>query len=112
MAHILIVDDCEHTRSLIDKLISKNTNHRTTLAPSGDRALDMVVADPPDLIVTDIEMPGISGLVLMDKLEGSFKFVAMSAEPMYGGYMPEGTPFVNKSRLMGIIGVIRDALEK
>jgi DNA-binding response OmpR family regulator len=59
-AHILVVDDAEkNTRLLADLLTAKG--YRTSTAASGERALELVRADPPDLVLLDVMMPGMNG---------------------------------------------------
>jgi DNA-binding response OmpR family regulator len=60
VAHILVVDDAEkNTRLLADLLTAKG--YRTSTAASGERALDLIRADPPDLLLLDVMMPGMNG---------------------------------------------------
>jgi DNA-binding response OmpR family regulator len=60
VAHILVVDDAEkNTRLLADLLTAKG--YRTSTAASGERALELIRADPPDLLLLDVMMPGLNG---------------------------------------------------
>jgi class 3 adenylate cyclase len=57
---ILVVDDVEkNARLLADVLAVKG--YRTRTALSGEAALAAVAAEPPDLILLDVMMPGLSG---------------------------------------------------
>jgi DNA-binding response OmpR family regulator len=59
-AHILVVDDVEkNTRLLADLLTAKG--YRASTASSGEQALEQIDADPPDLVLLDVMMPGLSG---------------------------------------------------
>jgi DNA-binding response OmpR family regulator len=59
-AHILVVDDAErNTRLLADLLTAKG--YRTSTAATGERALELIRADPPDLLLLDVMMPGMNG---------------------------------------------------
>lgn len=59
-AHLLVVDDVEkNVRLLADVLTAKG--YRVTTAHSGEQALASIAADPPDLVLLDVMMPGISG---------------------------------------------------
>jgi uncharacterized protein (TIGR02266 family) len=60
IAKVLVVDDDEEYRELVAGLISES-GHRTDTAKNGLDALRKAVADPPDLIVTDIHMPALDG---------------------------------------------------
>ena len=53
-------------------------------AEDGQRALDLVKEQPPDLIITDIQMPNVDGIQLIKRLREQFKshnvpIVVMSA---------------------------------
>jgi len=69
MAHerILIVDD-EHdiVKVLTSRL--KANNYETSSACTGEEALQRIAQIPPDLVLLDIMMPGISGLELKAEL--------------------------------------------
>ncbi len=59
-AHILVVDDvAKNVKLLADVLAVKG--FRISTAASGEEALQSVANDPPDLILLDVMMPGISG---------------------------------------------------
>ena len=55
MARILIVDDDPDVR-LATRLCLESGGHQTIEACCGSEALDLVKADPPDLIVLDVMM--------------------------------------------------------
>lgn len=58
--HILVVDDIEkNVRLLADVLTARG--YRTSTAMSGEAALAAIDAEPPDLVLLDVMMPGLSG---------------------------------------------------
>jgi len=58
--HILVVDDiAKNVKLLADVLTAKG--FRTSTAASGPEALERLAADPPDLVLLDVMMPGMSG---------------------------------------------------
>lgn len=65
--HILIVDDSITTRTMERSILVAN-GYRVDLAVSGEDAMGKVVGTTFDLIVSDIEMPGIDGFELTKKL--------------------------------------------
>lgn len=60
MATILIVDDTPTNLALMVELL--RPQYRTTVAINGERAIELALgAEPPDLILLDIMMPGLNG---------------------------------------------------
>ncbi|HVZ05637.1 ATP-binding protein [Hyphomicrobium sp.] len=59
--HILIVDDVEPNRRLTATVL-KSVGHRVTTAASGQEAIARVSAADYDLVLMDVQMPGMSGL--------------------------------------------------
>ena len=58
---ILIVDDDPGQRSLLDSFL-RSQGFETVLAPSGERALEVLRTDQFSLMISDVRMPGLSGL--------------------------------------------------
>jgi putative two-component system response regulator len=68
-SRILVVDDVEPNRELLEAhLISEG--YQVESACSGQEALELVQAKAPDLILLDIQMPGINGYQVCEKLKG------------------------------------------
>ncbi len=66
--NILIVDDTlANLRLLSDMLVEQG--YKVRLAPNGKLALMGVQAVPPDLILLDIKMPGLSGYEVCEELK-------------------------------------------
>jgi len=59
--NILLVEDNEVNRRLAVFLL-RSKNHRVREAPTAKDAFEIVKAEPTDLIVMDIQLPGIDGL--------------------------------------------------
>jgi len=60
-ARILIVDDDPGQRSLLDSFL-RGQHFETVLADSGERALEFLAGGRFDLMISDVRMPGLSGL--------------------------------------------------
>jgi adenylate cyclase len=66
-AHILIVDDSSDNLVMLRRVLSQ-AGYRVTVAMSMHDALRMATQYRPDLIVTDLRMPGGTGLDLLDTM--------------------------------------------
>jgi CheY-like chemotaxis protein len=67
MGKILVVDDDNVMRVGITAML-KNANQDVIEASDGEAALRVALTEKPDLIVTDIRMPHMSGLEMLEKL--------------------------------------------
>ena len=65
---ILIVDDDASQRRLIEFWL-KEEGHRTVTATDGTSALRTFAQYAPSLVVTDVRMPGMSGLDLLSRIK-------------------------------------------
>ncbi|MFQ6757151.1 MAG: sigma-54-dependent Fis family transcriptional regulator [Deltaproteobacteria bacterium] len=65
---ILIVDDEQNMRVALFEALSRN-GHDVAVAENGQMALEMIAKHPPDLVVTDIKMPGMDGLELLRQVK-------------------------------------------
>jgi CheY-like chemotaxis protein len=83
VCHILVVDDHHNLRQALE-LVLEGEGYRVTTAANGHQALEVVAADPPDVLLTDLRMPGLSGTELCDYLlaQGStVPVIFMSQDP-------------------------------
>jgi PleD family two-component response regulator len=63
---ILLADDNADMRDYVRRLLSKH--YDTMAVPDGATALATALATPPDLVLTDITMPGLDGFGLLREL--------------------------------------------
>ncbi|MFN2456122.1 MAG: response regulator [Pyrinomonadaceae bacterium] len=63
MARILVVDDDDSIRDTIYELLE--TDHFCHAAETAERALQFLATETYDVVLTDISMPGMSGLELL-----------------------------------------------
>ncbi len=64
MSTILVVDDDSLVRNAVKRLLSQN-GFQTETASGGFEALNLLHRSVPDLMLLDLEMPGITGLELL-----------------------------------------------
>jgi DNA-binding response OmpR family regulator len=67
-AHILVVDDESAIRYSITKTLQR-VGYQVDSAASGEEAIQKMQQQPFDVILTDIRMPGISGVDLLAKVK-------------------------------------------
>src|SRR6185436_17732883 len=65
MPTVLVVDDAAVDRKLVGGLLAREAGLKIEFAQSGDEALARLATLTPDVIVTDLVMPGMSGLDLV-----------------------------------------------
>lgn len=65
MPNVLVVDDSEVDRVLIGGLLGEDVDLAVSFATSGTEALAHLARQQPDLVVTDMHMPEITGLELV-----------------------------------------------
>lgn len=64
---VLVVDDDRLTRESLCELLS-DLGHRARGAGRGLSALELLRSEPGDLVVSDVDMPDISGFELLSRL--------------------------------------------
>ena len=67
MAKILIVDDSASSRAIVSILLGYQ-NHVLLEAADGNIGLATVRAERPDLVILDLDMPGMNGAAFMQQL--------------------------------------------
>jgi DNA-binding NtrC family response regulator len=64
---ILVVDDRLDSREFVRDILAER-GHSAILAADGEEALRIISQRPVRLVVTDVHMPGIGGMELLDRL--------------------------------------------
>src|SRR3954462_11984094 len=62
---VLIVDDEKHTREGLQQALAES--YDVSVAANAEEALNLLEAQPFDVVLTDLRMPGKSGLKVIDK---------------------------------------------
>jgi class 3 adenylate cyclase len=66
-ARVLVVDDTPHNVKLLADLLAVK-GYEVTTAASGAQALEQIAREPPDLVLLDVVMPGMTGYEVCRKL--------------------------------------------
>ena len=69
MKTILVVDDDEAIRTLLQEEL-EDEGYKVLIATNARDALKMVAAEPLDLVILDIRMPGMDGLEALPRILG------------------------------------------
>ncbi|MDT5164317.1 MAG: hypothetical protein QOC88_1211, partial [Mycobacterium sp.] len=75
-ARVLIADDNTDMREYLTSLL-RNSGYRVSAAVDGQQALEAIRADVPDLVISDVMMPGIDGLQLLAALRSEPRTAAV-----------------------------------
>lgn len=71
MTSVLVVDDSPVDRHLAGSLLKEGGTYQVQFAEHGGQALELVRQSPPDIVVTDLQMPEVDGLALVQELKQS-----------------------------------------
>ncbi|MCK5313037.1 MAG: sigma-54-dependent Fis family transcriptional regulator [Desulfobacteraceae bacterium] len=117
MENILIVDDEKHYPIIIGEILQEE-GYRSFTASSGMEALDILNTQLIDLVLTDVKMPGMTGIDLLEKIKEikpdmpviimtAFGSVEKAVEAMHkGAYTFILKPFENEALIAHIAKAI------
>jgi CheY-like chemotaxis protein len=69
--HILVVDDEADVRDVLAQALTIK-GYRVTAAGAGHEALRLVKADPPQLLISDLQMEDADGLELIEEIKTEY----------------------------------------
>ena len=84
MPWILVVDDNPVDRKLISRMLEKRPDWKVATANDGREALAFLAENPVDLVVTDLQMPGIDGVQLVREIANSSRRVPVVLVTAFG----------------------------
>ena len=83
MARVLVVDDAPDQTYLVSTLLQRQ-GHEVESVVNGEEALAAIARDAPDLVVTDLQMPVMNGLELVQAVAGSHPCLPIVLITAYG----------------------------
>jgi CheY-like chemotaxis protein len=88
MARVLIVDDNEKNMKLFRDVLQAK-GYETLEATTAEVALALAAAEAPDLILMDVQLPGMDGVTALERLRAEAEtcgtpVVALTAQAMAG----------------------------
>jgi CheY-like chemotaxis protein len=81
---ILVVDDSPIDRRLVGAILDKAAGWQVHFASDGVEALSLVSRHSPNAIVTDLQMPGMDGLELVEEIRSKFPLVPVVLMTAHG----------------------------
>lgn len=68
MTKIMVVDDNERILEVLSKVLERK-GYEVMVANSGEKCLEMLKSDKPDLILMDVMMPEMNGWKVVEKIK-------------------------------------------
>jgi CheY-like chemotaxis protein/anti-sigma regulatory factor (Ser/Thr protein kinase) len=84
MAKVLVVDDSPLDSFLAGSLLEAQTDLEAVYAQDGKEALAAIRRKVPDLILTDLQMPEMNGLALVEAVRQNYAFVPIILMTAHG----------------------------
>jgi two-component system NtrC family response regulator len=82
-ARILVVDDDENLRWVLQTQL-EDMGYVVSTASDGSHAIAAVEKEPPALVLTDLKMPGLSGMELLDRIHSEYPEVPVVMMTAFG----------------------------
>ena len=86
--NVMVVEDNEKNRKLM-RVVLKAKGYNIMEASTGEEALNLLKNQKPDIILMDIQLPGIDGITLIKQIKGDITtkdipIIAVTAYAMKG----------------------------
>jgi len=88
MSTILIVEDNEKNMKLMRDVL-QHAGHATMEARTGEAGVQMAIGNPPDLILMDVQLPGMSGIAALQKFREQAALRAVPVIAVSASVMPD-----------------------
>ena len=84
LANVLIVDDYVVDRRIAGGIVEKITGGSPRFAVNGKEALAQIADEPPSVVLTDLQMPEMDGLRLVQEIRERFPLLPVILMTAYG----------------------------
>jgi len=84
MATVLVVDDSAVDRLRAEKLLAKEVGVTVRSAGNGREALQQLARDPPEIVITDMQMPEMDGLELVEEIRRKYPAIPVILMTAHG----------------------------
>ncbi len=113
MARILIVDDEPSVRCLLQMALEE-TRHVITLAEDGTRALELLQQNQFDIVISDMKMPGMTGIDVLSQVREKFPSIVVimmtafaTVEKARQAFRLGATDFIMKGQSFDVAEVLK-----
>jgi CheY-like chemotaxis protein len=84
MSRVLVVDDSPVERRLAGGILEKNSELKVEYAANGAEALEKIQQSPPDVVLSDLQMPELDGLELVGAIRSRFPLIPVILMTAHG----------------------------
>ena len=81
---VLVVDDSIVSRGIVGRLIERGLGRPATYAVNGRDALDSIARNKPSIVLTDLHMPVLGGLELVESMRVTYPNIPVVLMTAYG----------------------------
>ena len=74
LGRVLVVDDEQEVRALLQEIVAE-MGYAVRGAPGGAEALETIAVFEPDVVLLDLQMPGMSGVEVLDRVRAQYPSV-------------------------------------
>jgi DNA-binding response OmpR family regulator len=103
MIRILLVDDDDMSRGAVHKMLERS-GYAVTSTGDGSEALDHYRREAPDLVITDLIMPDVDGLEIIQELRRGDPEVRILA--ISGGGRVDAEEYLSVARKFGAAEIL------
>ena len=75
MANVLLAEDSPTQVVMLRALLEEEDAHVVRVAEDGQIAFDLIESETPDVVVTDMQMPNVDGLQLVQKIRKDYSHI-------------------------------------
>ncbi|HBV88604.1 MAG TPA: response regulator [Desulfosporosinus sp.] len=101
MANILMVEDNTFIGRVI-QMVLEDIGHKVEWCKSGTEAFDVLDSKQPDLVMTDLGLPGKSGKEVLEKMRSVQRLIDVPAIIMTGSF-PDDKDYPERKFYQGIL---------
>src|ERR1700678_295250 len=100
--HVLVVDDSAMVRQVMQAILSTNSRVKVNVAADPLIAWVKMLKEPPDVVITDLEMPRMDGLTFIRKIMSEMPTPVV----VFSGLAARGTELALRALEEGAVEVI------